>query len=938
MQRITQTLIKWVPSGVGAGATLHYALNQEWTRAIALSFVTACLSLWARFSGKFMETLEEAAAQRGADSAQWVIRTADQFTLTLLSNFQNRYYQSLTYALRDFRTQGLKTKGPFALNLEKVFVPLQLAPETADKISSAMIPVRHATESLEIWDFLTKLTEQSPFKRIVVLGPPGSGKSTLLEHLTLTYAQKAQSRQHPKAPALIPILLYLRDVQEALFLDKTGADLVETPPTLTTLIQQQSLVQKLNPPIDWFESRLRQGKCLVLLDGLDEVADRDRRHQVSRWIDEQMLSYPTNTFIVTSRPFGYRSTPLRQIGLVAEVQPFTLKQVEQFINNWYLQNEIMRRLGKDDPGVRQVAQQQAGDLFNRIKHNSALASMALNPLLLTMIATVHCYQGALPGRRVELYAEICDVLLGRRQDAKGIVESLTAAQKKLVLQVLALKRMQKKTREFKKVTGCLLIREKLVTVAGYDADAEEFLEQIENVSGLLVQRQPDVYEFVHKSFQEYLAAAQIKESKQEFWLARNINDPWWDETIRLYAAQEDASNLIWAALDQPSVVSLTLAYDCLEEGLSVQPDVRRQLEDTLEKGLESADAEIFKLAAEVKLSRRLNKLLRMDDLTEIDTSYITCAEYQLFIDEKSQSGESCQPDHWQTAKFLPGEAMNPITGVRASDAEEFCEWLTQRSSAIGDTFLEGSSSVFVGEARFRLPKQIEVQEHPLQAKQIGCWCNVSDRQLITGIDPAQWQRWRDALAELVESDRFLLEELDRALNHPPDKTLPAASPLNLLYQAIGFTAHSDFDFNLDLEFARSRIIDFEADFGFQSTIPLEQDLLDLMKWVGDRTRSLDYNFTTQRNYDLSQFRAYTLLTSVLFKLISEAYDKAAKSRGLLPTQRPTRRECEELSREYLSKSSEAFNLFAFFVLIEQRRVGKFAVWESIRIVKQKNNS
>jgi hypothetical protein len=45
-----------------------------------------------------------------------------------------------------------------------------------------------------------------------------------------------------------------------------------------------------------------------------------------------------------------------------------------------------------------------------------------------------------------------------------------------------------------------------------------------------------------------------------------------------------------------------------------------------------------------------------------------------------------------------------------------------------------------------------------------------------------------------------------------------------------------------------------------------------------------------------------------------------------------------LSREYLSKSSEAFNLFAFFVLIEQRRVGKFAVWESIRIVKQKNNS
>jgi predicted NACHT family NTPase len=56
--------------------------------------------------------------------------------------------------------------------------------------------------------------------------------------------------------------------------------------------------------------------------------------------------------------------------------------------------------------------------------------MALNPLLLTMIATVHCYRGALPGRRVELYDEICDVLLGKRSEYKGIIEPLTAHQKK----------------------------------------------------------------------------------------------------------------------------------------------------------------------------------------------------------------------------------------------------------------------------------------------------------------------------------------------------------------------------------------------------------------------------------------------------------------------------------------------------------------------------
>ena len=33
-------------------------------------------------------------------------------------------------------------------------------------------------------------------------------------------------------------------------------------------------------------------------------------------------------------------------------------------------------------------------------------------------------------------------------------------------------------------------------------------------------------------------------------------------------------------------------------------------------------------------------LLRIDEKVEIDMSYITCAEYQLFIDEKLKAGES----------------------------------------------------------------------------------------------------------------------------------------------------------------------------------------------------------------------------------------------------------------------------------------------------------
>ena len=149
--------------------------------------------------------------------------------------------------------------------------------------------------------------------------------------------------------------------------------------------------------------------------------------------------------------------------------------------------------------------------------------------------------------------------------------------------------MQQKTREFTLAVGVSFIKDKLAMVAGSAANPEEFLEQIKEVSGLLVEKELGIYEFAHKTFQEYLAAVQVKESNQEHLLRQNINNSWWAETIRLYAAQSNASNLIRKilALPSPSLEALALAYDCLEEGLSVDQAVRQQLEKRQEADLES---------------------------------------------------------------------------------------------------------------------------------------------------------------------------------------------------------------------------------------------------------------------------------------------------------------------------------------------------------------
>jgi hypothetical protein len=512
------------------------------------------------------------------------------------------------------------------------------------------------------------------------------------------------------------------------------------------------------------------------------------------------------------------------------------------------------------------------------------------------------------------------VLLGRRQEAKGMPDRLTAAQKQTVLQVLALKGMQRNTREFKLVTACLLIRQRLETVAGSGADPEQFIRQIENISGLLVEREQGIYEFAHKSFQEYLAAVQTKEIHQEMLLARHIDDPWWEETIRLYAAQTNASYLIQTAIDRNTVGALTIAYDCLQEGLSIDAKIRRSLETTLEEGLESTDPEIFKLAAEVKLSRRLKNLLRIDEKTEIDMSYITCAEYQLFIDEKRSIGLNRQPDHWTSYRFNPGDANKPIAGVRASDAIEFCEWLTTRSSVLGDVYEEEGDRVFVGAFRFRIPGLAEVEAYPTTGHQpeIGHWYCYGYQLLIAEIAPAQLQVWSHNFNKLLDVDR------DFVFASASDN--PSNDVFRRELRAIKRNIASDFEFclNLVLTFEQVPNLDFVfkiIEAGHESGLVLTSNNI-----LGSRHNCEVFYSRSLKNYqDFNRLRAVYIFAVSVWYGLSDDYAKNAKDH----------RDCKALSVQYIHKSKEAFRLYALSVLIDERKAGKISAWEGIRVVRER---
>ncbi len=202
----------------------------------------------------------------------------------------------------------------------------------------------------------------------------------------------------------------------------------------------------LPPRADFFEKQLRHGHCLVLLDGLDEVADETERRLMAAWVDRLVTLYPKNRYIVTSRPPGYESAPLQNGFARLDVRDFDETEIRRFAENWCLAVELATG-GPTEARSTRAARQQAQttarrraaaaarDLVGAITANPAIRALAVNPLLLSIIALVHRYRATLPKRRVDLYAECVDVLLGHWDTAKGLLGKLDAGQKRACCRV-----------------------------------------------------------------------------------------------------------------------------------------------------------------------------------------------------------------------------------------------------------------------------------------------------------------------------------------------------------------------------------------------------------------------------------------------------------------------------------------------------------------------
>jgi formylglycine-generating enzyme required for sulfatase activity len=517
-----------------------------------------------------------------------------------------RYLRHVISRNRYLQLQGIRSGGRLVhIELEQIYVTLRATRQRTVEAEEAWLEAEaglapgEARLRPEIPRVQTETVTVSvdealaAHPRLAVLGDPGSGKTTLLRYLALLYARDlaegtalVQERLNLDEGGRLPILLPLRRLGAYLKAHHPVDDGTEGHGLLLDHLRRVLEGERVSLPGGFFDPYLEKGQAVILLDGLDEVADPNLRRRVSRLVEAFTAAYPDCRYVVSSRLVGYTGPArLGQEYVTTTIRDFTMADVERFLRNWHLAVAV----GQMGPGesAAAYAEGQTLQLLAAIDKNERIRELAINPLMLTVIALVHRDRVKLPDRRAELYDEAVNVLLGKWEEAKGVPEMpiledrpFDAGDRRLTLQAVALWMQEQQQKEIEAGNLRQLLGE---TFQGVVSDGRavsravgRFLLVIQERTGLLGEHGLGVYRFSHLTFQEYLAALAVA-GRDDYvaYTMERVGDPWWREVILLEAghlstqSRERTAKLIRAIADRKEEPepyhNLVLAAECLRD-------------------------------------------------------------------------------------------------------------------------------------------------------------------------------------------------------------------------------------------------------------------------------------------------------------------------------------------------------------------------------------
>ncbi|MGW8377241.1 hypothetical protein [Streptomyces sp. ODS28] len=364
-------------------------------------------------------------------------------------------------------------------------------------------------------------------EHLLITGEPGAGKSTLSSHLAWTvsriWLREDSSLESPLTEPVIPVRVSARS------LIGEGGSWSSVLCAAVRASLGRSLV--CDPPSGLFGGRVQGARWLVMVDGLDEIADRQARTGVIRTIAQHARTGSDYRFVVTTRPLpDTELAPLRGSLTGSYVmEPFGDAELRDFAGKWF---------AAQHSGDKERAR-SAADRFLKETEDGRLHELVQNPLLATIAAVNATVDPAkpLPTSRLSLYQGFCENLLSRGVSTGSSRTRLRRryqddperrdfhvwldARKAALLGALGRRRVEAEGSLMEAARVWVGEHGEGDLLGGWEAELREFLSG----TGMVVPDGDD-FRFLHHSFAEFMAARSYAEEipedfpEMETWVRR----------------------------------------------------------------------------------------------------------------------------------------------------------------------------------------------------------------------------------------------------------------------------------------------------------------------------------------------------------------------------------------------------------------------------------
>jgi predicted NACHT family NTPase len=340
---------------------------------------------------------------------------------------ESRYRFCLRQEVRSFGILGSPDIENMPVRLDEAFVSLRISPSWRSEWSFDPAKQTDRQAAAVRSEEMHHLTPDDMMKRafresrvLLIVGDPGCGKTTLLKYYALCALDKKQG-QLGFERQLLPLFFPLRELA---FADDGQ------PLSLAENLAAWSAQRSLAITAQQFNTWLVKRKTLVLLDGLDEIGDLEKRRAACEWIKLTTNGLKNARLVVTARWTGVRKSDCIELECEhrrADVLDFSEEQQQEFLKKWFPAVFMAEWRGPDMPGrewrqrQRKRGEARAGALidFLQQRENRSIREFSGVPLLLQIMAIVWKERDYRPESRTALFDAALNYLLQYRDQRRG---------------------------------------------------------------------------------------------------------------------------------------------------------------------------------------------------------------------------------------------------------------------------------------------------------------------------------------------------------------------------------------------------------------------------------------------------------------------------------------------------------------------------------------